>query len=86
MTWVSDRITARGRPGQPDLVQSPGITLDFNYRKGFRVWDEEFNLGFGARNLLDEDFKEFQQQGPNIVYNNRYTPGTTFSLSLSKTL
>lgn len=86
MTWVSDRITARGRPGQPDLVQSPGITLDFNYRKGIRVWDEEFNLGFGARNLLDTDFKEFQQQGPNIVYNNRYTTGTSFSLSLSKTL
>lgn len=86
LTWVSDRITARGRPGQPDLVQSPGITLDFNYRKGFRVWDEEFNLGFGARNLLDEDFKEFQQQGSNIVFNNRYTTGTTFSLSLSKTL
>jgi outer membrane receptor protein involved in Fe transport len=86
LTWVSDRITARGRPGQPDLVQSPGVTLDFNYRKDVMIAGEDFSFGVSARNLLDEDFQEFQKQGANIVYNNKYTVGTSISLSLSKTL
>ena len=85
LTWVSDRITARGRPGQPDLVQSPGITLDFTFRKDVLIAGEDFSFGLNARNLLDQDFEEFQQQGANIVYNNMYTVGTSISLSLSKT-
>ena len=63
VTWASDRITARGRPGQPDLVQSPGVNLDFNLRQGIRLGGEDFTIGFSVRNLLDTDFEEFQKLG-----------------------
>jgi len=84
LTWVSDRISARGRPGQPDLIQSPGVMLDFNLRQGIKLAGEDFTLGFSVRNLLDTDFKEFQKLGTDIIYNNKYTVGANVSFSLSK--
>ena len=84
MTWVSDRISARGRPGQPDLVQSPGVMLDFNLKQGIKLAGQDYSLGFSVRNLLDTDFKEFQKLGTDIVYNNMYTTGANVSFSLSR--
>jgi outer membrane receptor protein involved in Fe transport len=84
VTWASDRITARGRPGQPDLIQSPGINLDFNLRQGIKLGGEDFTVGFSARNLLDTDFEEFQKLGTDVIYNNKYAVGANISFSLSK--
>lgn len=83
VTYVGDRISARGRPGQPDLIQSPGVMLDFTYRKTVTVGDYDVQLGFKARNLLDEDFEEFQELGTGKVYANQYDMGRSFSVSLS---
>src|SRR5690606_12104141 len=33
LTYVSARSSARGRPGEPDFIQEPGVILDFVYRK-----------------------------------------------------
>jgi outer membrane receptor protein involved in Fe transport len=83
VNYASDRISTRGRPGFPDLVVEPGVTLDFTARK---LWTStsghETEIGFEARNLLDEDFEEFQEQGAGIVRNNQYETGRSFSLSL----
>lgn len=82
-TYVSKRISARGRPDQPDLVQEPGVTVDFTYRKAFDVRDRELEFTFKARNLLGEDFEEYQVLGGGRVDANTYDLGQTFSVSLS---
>ncbi|MCC7269014.1 MAG: TonB-dependent receptor [Caulobacteraceae bacterium] len=83
VTYASDRITARGRPGQPDLVQEPGVMLDFTYRKGFTVRGYDLTFGVELRNLLGEEFIESQKLGGGEVFNNTYAIGTSASVSLS---
>ncbi|MBB1472423.1 TonB-dependent receptor [Luteimonas sp. MC1782] len=80
---VSERVSARGRPGQPDYMQEPGTTLDFVLRKGFNLGDTAMTLGFAARNILDTEFDEYQERGGQKVHVLRYDPGVTYSLSLS---
>ncbi|MDO8910588.1 MAG: TonB-dependent receptor [Phenylobacterium sp.] len=83
VTYVGDRISARGRPGQPDLIQSPGVMLDFTYRKTVTVRDHDLQLGLKARNLLGEDYEEFQELGAGKVYANQYEMGRSLSVSVS---
>ena len=83
VTYVSDRVSARGRPGQPDLIQRPGTMVDFTYRRDFTVRDRLLQFGFQARNLLDTDFKEFQTLGTGVVNNNTYKIGRSASITLS---
>jgi outer membrane receptor protein involved in Fe transport len=81
--YVSERISARGRTGFPDLIQDPGVIVDFTYRKGFTVMGREMEFGFEARNLLGEDFEEFQELGGGRVDTNTYDLGRSFSFSLT---
>ena len=85
VNYASERISTRGRPGFPDLIVDPGVTLDFTLRK---TWISanltETEVGFEARNLLGEDFDEFQKLGTGTVINNRYELGQTFSVSLRR--
>ena len=83
LTYVSERISARGRTQQPDLTQKPGVMLDFVYRKGFTYWDQDFTFSFEARNLLDTKFQEFQELNDSRVDNNTYDLGTSISFGLS---
>ena len=80
---ASDRISARGRPGQPDLVQDPGTTVDLVLRRGFAAWGQDLSVSFAARNLFGEDYEEFQELGGGRVDINRYDLGTSFSLSIT---
>lgn len=82
-TYVSKRISARGRPDQPDLLQEPGVTVDFTYRKGFDLMDRELEFTFKARNILGEDFEEYQTLGGGRVDANTYDLGQSFTFSLS---
>jgi outer membrane receptor protein involved in Fe transport len=85
VNYASERISTRGRPGFPDLLVDPGVTLDFTLRK---TWISEnateTEIGFEARNLLGTDYDEFQELGTGKVVNNRYALGQTFSLSLRR--
>ncbi|MBW3559923.1 MAG: outer membrane beta-barrel protein [Proteobacteria bacterium] len=81
LTYVSDRVSARGRPGQPDFVESPGVRVDLTLRKGLEIAGRVFTLGFEARNLLDEDFEEFQELGGERIDLNTYDLGRSVSLS-----
>lgn len=83
VTYVSERISARGRPGQPDLIQKPGVMLDLVIRKELTVRDRDFTLGVSARNLLDTEYEEFQELGSGRVDNLRYGIGRSVSVSLS---
>jgi len=82
-TYVSERISARGRPGQPDLVQDPGVSVDFTYRRAFDVMEREVEFTFKARNILGEDYEEYQELGGGRVDNNSYDLGQSFTVSVS---
>ncbi|NZA26608.1 TonB-dependent receptor [Luteimonas sp. SJ-92] len=81
--YVGERITARGRPGQPDYIEKPGTTLDFVLRKGFDLGGREMAIGFSARNILDTEYQEYQERGGNRADVYRYEPGVSYTLSLS---
>ncbi|HEV2080906.1 MAG TPA: TonB-dependent receptor [Brevundimonas sp.] len=82
VTWVSERSSARGRPGEPDLIQEPGVMLDFVYRKDFEYAGRDMGLAIELRNLLDEDYIEYQELGNRITANG-YDLGQSGSVSLT---
>lgn len=86
-TYASERVTARGPSQQPDLIQEPGVILDFVYKKGFGIGGRDFNFDFKVNNILGEQFYEYQQGTSDtlrgLVIRNQYDLGTTISLGLS---
>ncbi|MBO9500320.1 TonB-dependent receptor [Brevundimonas sp. A19_0] len=82
VTWVSERSSARGRPGEPDLIQEPGVMLDFVYRKDFEWGGRDMGLAIELRNLLDEEYLEYQELGNRITANG-YDLGQSGSISLT---
>ena len=82
LNYVSERTSARGRPGEPDLVQDPGVFLDFVYRKDFEVMGRELGLGIELRNLLRTDYDEYQELGQKVRVNN-YDLGASATVSLT---
>ncbi|WP_375426857.1 TonB-dependent receptor domain-containing protein [uncultured Sphingomonas sp.] len=92
-TYASNRATNRG-PVQsgvrlPDLIERPGIRLDFVARQGIRLpyVDKQIDLKFEARNLTGTGYREFQTfDNGQQVDNNRYRLGRIFSLGASVTL
>ena len=83
LNYASERVTNRGATNQPDIVERPGITLDFVAREGFTIAKREVELKFEARNLLRRRYEELQEFDGNKVFYNRYRLGTVFSLGAS---
>jgi hypothetical protein len=82
LTYSSRRVTNRGPGDQPDVVEEPGIRLDFVMREGIRLFGLDGELKFEARNLTGEDYEEFQQLGDSRVDTNSFDLGRSFSLGL----
>ena len=80
--YVSERTSARGRPGEPDLIQEPGVQLDFVFRKDFDYAGREYGIAVEVRNLLGEEFLEYQELGNRVIING-YELGTSGSVSLT---
>jgi outer membrane receptor protein involved in Fe transport len=83
VTYVSERSSARGRPGEPDFLQEPGVIMDFVYRRELDLFGQELSLNFKAQNLLDEEYLEHQMFGGGEVIVNRYDLGRSYSVGLS---
>lgn len=83
LSFNSDRVSARGFAGQPDLITDTGVRIDFVWREGFDVLGKGFELKFEVRNILGEDFIESQSANGNQVFNNSFEVGTSFSLGIS---
>ena len=83
LSYTSDRVSSRGAAGLPDVVESPGLNVDFVVRQGVTWFGQNLEFKFEARNLLGTDFEEFQQRGANRVYFNRYDNGVRLALSVS---
>lgn len=86
--YVSERISVRGRAGQPDYMEDPGVTLDFVLRKGLDMGSFGWNtlkpsLSFSARNLLNTKHEEYQERDGARVDLYTYKPGISWDVSLS---
>ena len=83
LTYASKRVTSRGASGQPDIVEQPGIHLDFVARQGITIGGIDMEVKLEIRNITDTRYQEFQQSGANKVYYNRYDVGTSGSFGAS---
>jgi outer membrane receptor protein involved in Fe transport len=87
LTYASERVTERGpiqgSARQPDIVERPGLRLDFVAREAIRFLGQEAEIKLEARNLLGQDYEEFQQFEDNRIDINSYRLGRTVSLGMS---
>lgn len=88
VNWVDERVLQRGFNSPsgvlPDVIDQPGVQLDFQYRRLYNVRGQEFSLGVSGRNLLDEQHREYQQNATiGETEFNTYDRGRSFSVSLS---
>ena len=77
------RISVRGSESEPEIRQEPGTQLDFTYRKEFEGFGRPLTFSLEARNLLNTEYQEFQDEGNGRVYIDRYEPGSSVSFGLS---
>jgi TonB-dependent receptor len=83
LSYASDRVTSRGAGGQPDIIERPGLRLDFVARGAVKLFGVNAELKVEARNLTRTRYQEFQQSGTNRIFYNRYRNGTTVSVGLT---
>ena len=83
ISYAADRAFSRGAAGLPDVVESPGVNVDFVVRQGVNWFGQDLELKFEARNLLETEYQEFQERSGNKVFFNRYDSGVKFSASIS---
>ncbi|WP_120716438.1 TonB-dependent receptor domain-containing protein [Tsuneonella amylolytica] len=85
LSYASDRVVSRGlngSPPQPDVIESPGLQLDFVWREGFSLLGAELEAKFEARNIFGRGHREFQRAGENQIEINTYDVGTTLAASV----
>lgn len=80
---VSDRISARTEFGQPDYMEKPGTMVDLVLRREVPIGNTKFNVSLSGRNLLNTDYREYQQQGDTQLDVHRYVRGRSYSLGVS---
>ena len=86
INYASDRAVSRGlngTPPQPDVLERPGLTVDFVAREGITLFKTELELKFEARNIFGQRHVEFQQYGDNRIDVNTYDVGTSFALGVT---
>jgi outer membrane receptor protein involved in Fe transport len=87
LTYASDRVVSRGATGtppQPDIVERPGLRLDFVARQGIELAPErEMEVKFEFRNITGRKHEEFQQSGERRLDFNTYDLGRVATLSAS---
>ncbi len=81
--FASDRVSQRGASLLPDLIERPGVRLDFVWREGIVVAGLNFDLKFEARNLTNTRYQEFQTLGPSRIDYNTFALGRTFQFGVS---
>ena len=83
LSYASERVTRRGTAGLPDIVEDPGLNLDFVARQEVKLFKQPLELKFEARNIFGRGNFEFQQNEGNRIEINSFDVGTSFSLSIS---
>lgn len=83
MSYASERVTSRGTAALPDVVENPGLKVDFVYRQAVPLFGREFEFKAEARNIFGRDNFEYQSNGTNRIEINTYEVGQSFALSVS---
>jgi outer membrane receptor protein involved in Fe transport len=83
LAYASERVTSRGTASLPDIVEDPGLKVDFVYRQGIELAGLPLELKAEARNIFGRDQFEYQSNGTNRIEINSYEVGQSFSLSLT---
>ncbi|MBX7484053.1 TonB-dependent receptor domain-containing protein [Qipengyuania qiaonensis] len=84
INYASERVVSRGAAlTLPDIVEDPGLTLDFVVRQGITLGGADMEVKFEARNLTGRDNIEFQDNGTTRIETNSYDVGRSFAVSLS---
>lgn len=85
LSYASERVTNRGpagTPQQPDIIERPGIRLDFVAREEIKLFGQTAEVKFEARNLTGQKYEEFQKAGDSRIDVNTYDIGRSFSLGV----
>lgn len=83
LSYASERVTSRGTSNLPDIVEDPGLRLDFVARQAVNLASQSLEVKFEARNITGRDHFEFQSNGTNRVDINTFDVGRSFTLSVS---
>lgn len=84
INYASERVVRRGLNGsspQPDVLERPGLRLDFVAREGFKFLNRDLELKFEARNHTGENHEEFQESESSRIDRNTCDLGRVFNLS-----
>jgi len=81
LNYASERVTLRGGP-LPDVVEDPGLTVDFVARTELKLGGLPLELSFDARNIFGRDNLEFQEFNGNRIDINTFDVGTSFSFGV----
>ncbi|MGQ7830710.1 TonB-dependent receptor domain-containing protein [Altererythrobacter sp. Z27] len=83
LNYASKRVTRRGTAGLPDIVEDPGLTLDFVARQEVKLFKQPLELKLEARNIFGRGNFEYLQNDANRIEINSYDVGTSFSIGIS---
>lgn len=86
ISYASRRVTNRGPSGQPDLIEEPGLRLDFVAREGVRLFGADAELKLEVRNITGENYEEYQTLNSSRIDNNTYELGRIVSLGIGLSL
>ena len=83
LNYASKRVTRRGTAGLPDIVEDPGLTLDFVARQEVKLFKQPLELKLEARNIFGRGNFEYLKNDANRIEINSYDVGTSFSFGIS---
>lgn len=83
LTYASRRVSNRGLGTQPDLIEEPGLRIDFVAREAIDLFGANAELKFEARNLTGENYEEFQTLNESRIDTNTYEIGRSISVGLT---
>jgi len=81
VNYATERVTLRGGP-LPDVVEDPGLTVDFVARTELGLLGQDLELSFQVRNIFSRDNFEFQESDTGRIEINTFDVGTSFSMGL----
>lgn len=84
VNYASERIRASAAQTLPEIIEKPPISLDFTYSKTFDMWGGEYEVGFKAENLMNDEYQAVQRLDAVRVNVDTYDLGRSFSISLKR--
>jgi outer membrane receptor protein involved in Fe transport len=81
LNYASERVTLRGGP-LPDVVEEPGLTVDFVARSEINLGGQPLELSAEIRNIFGRDNFEYQEFEGNRIEVNTFDVGTTFAVGV----